>query len=90
MNFQMSKESRMNYIARRKEELANLTAALLNSDFRALEVAGHQIKGSARSYGFDSLTTIANDLEIFARAKNAEMTTATLKALEAGIDKLQL
>lgn len=90
MDFQMDEKSRREYISRRRNELPALAAALLNKNFRALETAGHQIKGSARSYGFDSLTSIATNLEDSAREENTEGTTAALRALEIAVKMLHL
>ncbi len=90
MDFEMDREARIKCIVRRKADVSALSRALLKKDYRAVETAGHQIKGSACSYGFDSLTTAAADLEIFAREKDMEGTTIKLSALEIEVDKLSV
>ncbi len=90
MDFQMDEKSRRNYLGRRYADIEVLTAAFLNRNFRVLEIAGHQIKGSARSYGFDSLTGVATKLEDSAREKDEEGTMAALREFENTVKLLRI
>ncbi len=51
------------YLELRKQEQAQLTAAIAARDAAAVSVLGHRLKGSGASYGFIGLTDMGADLE---------------------------
>lgn len=59
------------YLARRREDLEELKAALGRGDLAAMGRTAHRIAGSAATYGFAALTDVARDLEVAAMAKDA-------------------
>jgi HPt (histidine-containing phosphotransfer) domain-containing protein len=63
MEFEVPTELRKKYLERRRQECENCRQALQTSDFAYLEKVGHQIKGNAASFGFDTLGGIAESLE---------------------------
>lgn len=56
-------EMYVNYIIRRKSDLAELEKALASSNFEPFKRLGHQMKGNASSFGFNDLATLAEKLE---------------------------
>jgi len=63
---------KQNYIRRRQEDIVNCEAALKNDDFKTIEVVGHQMKGNGLSFGFESIATLGQQLELAAKSKNKE------------------
>ncbi len=50
---------RKNYIERRFLDLQNLKKLADAPDFNLVKNLGHQLKGNAKSFGFDDLTSVA-------------------------------
>jgi HPt (histidine-containing phosphotransfer) domain-containing protein len=51
------------YLASRRKEASEMTELLAASDFKRLSVLGHNLKGTARGYGFPDLVQIGSALE---------------------------
>ena len=58
-------------------------------DFKMLETIGHQIKGNALSFGFDSLAPIAASLEEHARQKDATQIEADINSFASCLEQLK-
>jgi len=58
------------YLARRREDLNALRAALAQDDFETVRVLGHRMKGSGAAYGFETLTRIGSELETMAMGRD--------------------
>ncbi len=65
------------------ERLTKMTDALNTTDFDALRMAAHQLKGSGGGYGYPALTERASKLEQFAKDQALEDCTASLGELKA-------
>ncbi len=78
------------YIERRKVDIKECLNAFEILNFSFIEKIGHQTLGNAQSFGFDSLTTIARDLEIAAREKNISRLNLILKDFSIAIENLSL
>jgi HPt (histidine-containing phosphotransfer) domain-containing protein len=61
---------RMAYLKRRKADVLKLKSAIEVKNFKFIENLGHQIKGTADSFGFSSLTKCASELEQAAKIEN--------------------
>ncbi len=75
-----------NYLERRLEELSALKKNQTQPDFLLLKKWGHQIKGNAKSFGFDELTSIAIRFEKIAENKNLEDLLSAITAFELCLD----
>lgn len=64
------------YLERRSKEIEQMKEYVSNKDLKNLVRIGHQLKGSAKSYGFEELGDLGNELEKLAQ-------------LEEQIDKIQ-
>jgi len=51
------------YLAARRSEISEMTSLLAASNYAHLRTIGHNLKGSAASYGFPELTTLGAELE---------------------------
>ncbi len=64
------------------QRLATMEDAVSASDFDALRVAAHQLKGSGGGYGYPILTQQATELERHARAKTLDDCVKSLDGLK--------
>lgn len=73
------------YVAEMPERMASLTDAHESNDRPRLTTLAHQIKGSAGSHGFPSITILAGRLEKLSRgdAGEAEIAGAVESLIEA-------
>ncbi len=58
------------FIQGRKKDVRIIHRALARRDYAAIEVLGHQMKGSGASYGFAPITQIGKSIEEAARDKD--------------------
>ena len=63
---------RPGYLERRKNEISQLKQAAQNKDFETIKVISHNIKGTAKTYGFETLESVAK--LIYDSASSREMT----------------
>ena len=66
------------FLANRQKEIAKMQALLAQSDFDALRLAGHTLKGVGGGYGFPALSELGARLEDYAQAGDAQAITAAL------------
>jgi HPt (histidine-containing phosphotransfer) domain-containing protein len=78
------------YLAARRNELAELTHLLADSDFERLRILGHNVKGNGTSYGLPDLTRIGDLLEGSATRADGETLGANLSELSDYLAKVQL
>jgi len=64
------------------DRLAKMTDALDSTDFDALRMAAHQLKGSGGGYGYPMLTERAAKLERFAKDQSLEECVTSLTELK--------
>lgn len=69
------------FLANRRADVDSLQAALARSDFEAIRITGHSMKGAGGGYGFDAITDIGAHIEQAALARDAD-------AVRAGIGDL--
>ncbi|MEO5668787.1 MAG: Hpt domain-containing protein [Bdellovibrionota bacterium] len=60
------------YIAIQKQTIAQLTEALIGSDFQTIQDLAHRIKGSAACYGFKPYGDLAARLEEVSKQKEIQ------------------
>ena len=60
---EISKEAISRYLTRRKENVITLEQSLSEKNVDAFKMIGHQLKGNARTFGFDDLEVIGVELE---------------------------
>ncbi len=61
--FELPQEIRVTYLLRRRQDLEELRESLRTHNAEVFRRLGHQIKGSARSYGFESLESLALEMD---------------------------
>ncbi len=55
---------RVRYVGQLSAKAAGLTAACQAQDIDAIRSIAHQLRGSGKSYGFDDITDVANEIEL--------------------------
>jgi CheY-like chemotaxis protein len=78
------------YLKNRRADLLSLGAALEKTDFSAIQVVGHQMKGSGTGYGFLALSEIGRSLELAAKEETAEGVRAQISALSDYLDRVEI
>lgn len=51
------------YLARRKQDIERLRAALDAADYGSISVTGHKLLGSGAAYGLDRVSELGRDIE---------------------------
>jgi HPt (histidine-containing phosphotransfer) domain-containing protein len=75
-------EMRQKYISRRMNDLKALREALAQNDFELFSKVGHQLKGNAATFGYDSLGLLGEKMEDIAQTKNHNEAEACLNTLD--------
>ena len=78
------------YLEARRKEVSEMTALLAASDYSRLSKLGHNLKGTARGYGFPDLVPIGAALERCADRMDGEMLRAQLTGLGSYLDRVRL
>lgn len=87
ITYNLTKDVRVGYMERRELELKQCFNARDRLDFDYLENIGHQLKGHARSFGFDRLEPIAKALEFAAFKNDVSMVNNVLGDLQNTIQR---
>lgn len=77
------------YIEEKKEHLQQLLSAAKTSDFEAVRMHAHAMKGAARNLGISKLSDIAGRLENAAKEKNLSGAEKLLQEIKNEFSKLE-
>ena len=78
------------YLENRRKDVALLRKALEASDFPAMRMTGHKIKGTGGGYGFPVLTEIGGAIEAAALAQDAAALREKIAALDGYLGKIEV
>ena len=78
------------YLRNRRADLRFLGAALEKNDYRAIQVVGHQMKGSGAGYGFAAISDIGRSLELAAKEETTEGVRAQISALADYLNRVEI
>jgi len=78
------------YLQNRRIDLHSLGAALEKNDYGAIQVVGHQMKGSGTGYGFPALSGIGRRLELAAKEGTSAGVRAEVSALADYLDRVEI
>jgi HPt (histidine-containing phosphotransfer) domain-containing protein len=78
------------YLANRRNEVSEMIEILAASDFERLSVLGHNLKGTARSYGFPDLAPMGSALEQSASFRDSEALHTQIADLCRYLDQVEL
>lgn len=78
------------FLENRQKDLADLQNAKEKKDFSKIELIGHQLMGSAGSYGFSTLSKLGKDLEVAAQQKSIDETNLIISKIEDHLNLLEI
>jgi CheY-like chemotaxis protein len=78
------------YLKNRRVDLHSLGAASEKNDYGAIQVVGHQMKGSGTGYGLPALSEIGRRLELAAKEETAEGVRVQVSALADYLDRVEI
>lgn len=67
-----------------------IETAMGTSDFETIEDAGHRMKGSGVTFGFDAVSEMGKTIEMAAKEKDLDEIGKTLKVLEQYISVVEV
>lgn len=78
------------YLASRHADIRAMREAVEQGDYDAIRIAGHSMRGSGGSYGFDTITEIGRALEQAADGRNPAEIHKWVDALVTYLDRVQV
>lgn len=78
------------FLAHRRNEVAQLHAALARADTDAVRRIGHGMKGVGSGYGFDEVTRLGAQIEQHAKAGDTEELAHLIDELARYLDRVEV
>ena len=78
------------FLARKREDLDRVRAALATRDFETIRRIGHDLKGAGEGFGFPELSAFGAALERAAIARNERALKEQLAAVEQFLSRLRV
>lgn len=78
-------EFKESYLQRRKDDLEMSLISLSQGDFEKVAKIGHQIKGSAHTFGYERLGDIAERLEAAAQERDSTQVRYFLRLFSSWV-----
>ena len=78
------------FLENRQKDLNDLNVAIKEKSFKKIEQIGHQLKGSAGSYGFITLSHLGNDLEYAAQHENINDANLVIAKISEHLKLLEI
>jgi CheY-like chemotaxis protein len=78
------------YLDSRSADLNHLALALERSDYDAIRVLGHNMKGSGNAYGFAAITAIGRSLERAAQEQSSDDIRTQISALVDYLKRIEI
>tara|TARA_B100000886_G_C20388796_1_gene477302 strand:+ start:261 stop:563 length:303 start_codon:yes stop_codon:yes gene_type:complete len=78
------------FLENRQKDLGELQSAKNDQDFNKIELIGHQLMGSAGSYGFTTLSRLGKDLEVAAQKKDIDDANLIISQIADHLNLLEI
>ncbi len=78
------------FLTNRQKDIREMRDALAVSDFDALRVRGHTMRGCGSGYGFDPVTDLGTVIEAAAKQSDAGAIGAAIDALEVYLGQVDV
>ncbi len=78
------------FLDHRREEVGRLRELLEQGEFGRIQAAGHQMKGTGKSYGFKAISRLGSEIEVAAHRNDAAAVTRLLEELGAYLSRVQV
>lgn len=79
-----------NFLANRKKDLQQISAAIERSDHAALRIIGHNMKGVGGGYGFGDITELGKNLELAAKDANQDAIRSVLQRYQDYLSNIEI
>ena len=86
----VSPEMRIQYLSKKKAEVAECMGSIQQSEFKSSSHLGHKLKGNALSFGFDDLGKLGDQLEVAANKMDLENTKSILLLINRYIEEAKI
>jgi HPt (histidine-containing phosphotransfer) domain-containing protein len=80
-------ELQQRYIGHRERDVATIIAAMKRDDFELIATLGHNMRGTAASYGYPEVGAIGEQIEAAATQRNLVLLADQLESLDAWIGR---
>lgn len=77
------------YLAKRRDDIQAVQAALAGSDFETIRTIGHKMHGTGGGYGFDEITEIGAQMERAADIRNVEEVQRSVAKLTEYLNRIE-
>lgn len=76
------------YLGQIREYIASIGRALEQGDYETIQDTGHRMKGSGKTFGFDTVSEIGKSIEIAAKEKDPEEIKKQVLDLSDYLDRV--
>lgn len=87
LNIEIPQEIRARYLSRRSKDISDLSEALKQESFAIFKRIGHQLKGNARSYNYQELENLAEELERAGETQDLALAAAAIQSFKDWYEK---
>jgi two-component system cell cycle response regulator DivK len=78
------------FVSHRERDIVTVRDAIIRRDFATIATIGHNLRGSAESYGFPQLSAFGERLEAAAHRRDARRVDLVLEGLEACVRRIRV
>ena len=78
------------YLGQVKEYTEAIEKAVGNADFESIEDAGHRMKGSGQTFGFDAISEMGKSIEQAAKEKDLDEIRKKVEELSRYIEMVEV
>lgn len=77
------------FLDNRQQDILDLKVAISASDFEAIKIIGHNLRGSGKGYGFAPITELGTILEEAVQAQDIATIESTVNELANYLDNVE-
>lgn len=78
------------YLELTRNDVNNIRQSLVQQDFETVRRAGHTLKGSGSSYGFDAISGLGAKIEEYAKSRDTGKISEFTNQLEQYLDNIHI
>ena len=77
------------FLENRQQDILDLKAAVSTSDYEAIKIIGHNLRGSGKGYGFAPITEMGATLEEAVQAQDIATIESTINELASYLESIE-
>ena len=77
------------FLDNRQQDILDLKAAISASDYEAMRIIGHNLRGSGKGYGFAPITEMGTTIEEAVQAQDMATIESTVNELASYLDSVE-